>query len=211
MPSGLSNIPYISATPEFLTVQRKAEDEFIVVASNHLYDLLSDEEICDLVSAAKNSPHLAAQALTTAARLRAKALNVSLNIEDTGPFEDVTVTVFFLRLSERWRRSTSALCDSLQNLVDKLAEHKGEVRTSTKEACESPIEEGDHESPDEGPQGGLLGPTRRTPSPTTNQEGVKQTSGTPPAPAPEVCLRDSLHSFNGHPLKGWVGGGAGGF
>lgn len=65
-----SHGPYLTATPEILTIPRHHDDELLVLGSDGLFDYLQAAEICDIARSA-SSPELAAGALAEAVKLRA--------------------------------------------------------------------------------------------------------------------------------------------
>ncbi|CAD7956846.1 unnamed protein product [Amoebophrya sp. A25] len=124
--------PYITAAPEVRIVPREAGDEFVIVASDGLYDLLSDDEIVEVARAAGN-PELAAGALTEAAKLRAlEELGLSAKeYESLTPgdrrdvHDDVTVGVFYLEFPDPWRQKISRVSEQLQSVCDEVLKSAG--------------------------------------------------------------------------------------
>ncbi len=45
---------YVSAVPEISMRQLQAEDEFLILASDGVWDVLSNQEACDLVKSCRN-------------------------------------------------------------------------------------------------------------------------------------------------------------
>ncbi|CAD7940956.1 unnamed protein product [Amoebophrya sp. A120] len=124
--------PYITAEPEIKLLPRQPEDEFVIVASDGLYDLLQDEEIISIARAA-GSPELAAGALTEAVKSRAieeaglspKDYELLTPSQRRDIHDDVTVGVFYLQFPEHWRNQITQVSQQLQKVCDDVLRQVG--------------------------------------------------------------------------------------
>ena len=102
------SFPYITAEPDTSEIARSRDDEFVILASDGLWDELTDEEACEVArqaKAANSSPEAVAVLLVKAALAKA-ADSASMRVEDLvrlpqGPqrrslHDDISVIVVFL-------------------------------------------------------------------------------------------------------------------
>jgi serine/threonine protein phosphatase PrpC len=90
----------VSAEPEISEIMLKEQDKIIVLASDGVWEFLSNSEVANIIIPyfEKNAPEAAANALVKAAYMRWK--------EEEEVIDDITVVVLFLDVNSKVKEET---------------------------------------------------------------------------------------------------------
>jgi protein phosphatase PTC1 len=92
--------PFVIADPHISTTQLTSEDEFLVIGCDGLWDIVSEEEMVEIVKKEMDDPKVAAE------KLRAAAY-------DGGSTDNISVVVVFLQ-QKPFRKNIENSVDSKQ-------------------------------------------------------------------------------------------------
>lgn len=90
--------PYVIPDPEITIIQRREDDELIVMGSDGIWDVLSNEETCHLAKRALNRAHEKGASARSAAKVAATVLIRAALAK--GSRDNITVIVVDLRAPE---------------------------------------------------------------------------------------------------------------